>query len=88
MKILVTGVSSGFGRAIARALAQDGHEVYGTVRKEVEPIAGVTYVRADVTDDAQVKDAFNQVMELTGGVLDVFINNAGMGIGGPLEFCV
>ena len=87
MKILVTGVSSGFGRAIARALAQDGHEVYGTVRKEVEPIAGVTYVRADVTDDAQVKDAFNQVMELTGGVLDVFINNAGMGIGGPLEFC-
>ena len=34
MKVLVTGVSSGFGRAIARALAQDGHEVYGTVRKD------------------------------------------------------
>ena len=87
MKVLVTGVSSGFGRAIARALAQDGHEVYGTIRKDVEPIAGVTYVRADVTDDDQVKAAFDHVMELTGGVLDVFINNAGMGIGGPLEFC-
>ena len=87
MKILITGVSYGFGRAIARALAQDGHEVYGTVRKDVEPIAGVTYVRADVTDDDQVKAAFDHVMELTGGVLDVFINNAGMGIGGPLEFC-
>lgn len=45
MKILVTGVSSGFGRAIARALAQDGHEVYGTIRKDVEPIAGVTSPR-------------------------------------------
>ena len=38
MKILITGVSSGFGRAVAQALAEQGHEVYGTVRKEVEPI--------------------------------------------------
>ncbi|MGN0191195.1 MAG: SDR family oxidoreductase [Candidatus Cryptobacteroides sp.] len=87
MIILVTGVSSGFGRAVARALADRGHEVYGTVRREVEPLEGVTYVYADVRDDAQVSEAFGKVMEMTGGKLDVFINNAGMGIGGPLEYC-
>ena len=82
MKILITGVSSGFGRAVAKALAEQGHEVYGTVRKAVEPIEGVRYVYADVRDEAQVQKAFGEVMEMTGGRLDVFINNAGMGIGG------
>lgn len=87
MKILVTGVSSGFGKAMARALAEQGHEVYGTVRREVDLLDGVTYVNVDVRDDSQVAEAFGKVMEMTGGELDVFINNAGMGIGGPAEFC-
>ncbi|MGN0189943.1 MAG: SDR family NAD(P)-dependent oxidoreductase, partial [Candidatus Cryptobacteroides sp.] len=87
MKILVTGVSSGFGKAMAQALAGQGHEVYGTVRREVEPMEGIIYVNADVRDDSQVAAAFDRVMEMTEGTLDVFINNAGMGIGGPLEFC-
>jgi len=85
MVILITGVSSGFGRAIAGKLAGEGHQVYGTVRREVEPIEGVTYLTADVTDLASVKSAFDRLMTEQGRV-DVFINNAGMGIGGPLEF--
>ena len=79
MVILVTGVSSGFGKAIATRLAKDGHKVYGTVRRQAEPIEGVTYLHADVQDESAVADAFAQLMEAEGR-LDVFINNAGMGI--------
>lgn len=86
MVVLVTGVSSGFGRAIASRLAKDGHKVYGTVRRDVEPLDGVTYLYADVQDEKAVADAFSKLMEAEGR-LDVFINNAGMGIGGPLEYC-
>ena len=60
MKILVTGVSSGFGKAMAQALAKQGHEVYGTVRREVDPLDGVTYVNVDVRDDSQVAVAFGK----------------------------
>ena len=85
MVILITGVSSGFGKAMALRLAKDGHKVYGTVRREVEPLEGVTYLMTDVRDDAGIAAAFAQLMEAEGRI-DVFINNAGMGIGGPLEF--
>ncbi len=87
MVILVTGVSSGFGRAIAAALASHGHRVFGTVRRDTDVVEGVTYLMADVSDDAQVGAAFDRMMDMTDGKIDVFINNAGMGIGGPLEFC-
>lgn len=86
MVILITGVSSGFGKAMAMRLAGDGHKVYGTVRRDVGPICGVTYLRADVSDEASVAEAFSSLMSAEGRI-DVFINNAGMGIGGPLEFC-
>lgn len=86
MVVLITGVSSGFGKAIATRLAKDGHKVYGTVRREVPPIEGVTYLYADVLDESAISDAFNALIEKEGRV-DVFINNAGLGVGGPLEFC-
>ncbi|MDO4755861.1 MAG: SDR family oxidoreductase [Parabacteroides sp.] len=86
MVILITGVSSGFGKAMATRLAKDGHKVYGTVRRHVPPIEGVTYLFADVLDDKAIHHAFNELM-LKEKRIDVFINNAGMGIGGPLEFC-
>ena len=85
MVILITGVSSGFGKAIATRLADEGHKVYGTVRRQVEPIEGVTYLNADITDMTSVRSAFDRLMAEQGRI-DVFINNAGMGIGGPLEF--
>lgn len=85
MVILVTGVSSGFGRAMAVRLAKDGHKVYGTVRSDVAPLEGVTYLKADVQDEEAIQSAFGTLISAEGR-LDVFINNAGMGIGGPLEF--
>lgn len=84
--ILITGVSSGFGKEMATRLAQDGHRVYGTVRRTVPPIEGVNYLYADVLDDDAIKCAFEELMKKEGRI-DVFINNAGIGIGGPLEFC-
>ena len=85
MIILITGITSGFGRAMAKKLAQEGHKVYGTYRKDSEPLEGVTYIKCEVTDDAQAEAAVKQVLDAE-GCIDVFINNAGMGIGGPLEF--
>lgn len=86
MIVLITGITSGFGRAMAERLNAEGHKVYGTYRKNSEPLAGVTYIKCEVTDDAQVEAAVKQVLDAEGRI-DVFINNAGMGIGGPLEFC-
>ena len=66
MIILITGVSSGFGKAMALRLAKDGHKVYGTVRREVEPLEGVTYLTTDVRDDAGIAAAFAQLMKAEG----------------------
>ena len=85
MVVLVTGISSGFGLETARLLSQEGHIVYGTVRREVDPLPGVHYLKVDVRDREAVKDAVQQVVEKEGRI-DVLVNNAGMGIGGPVEF--
>ena len=85
MVILLTGITSGFGRAMARRLAADGHKVYGTYRRDSERLPGVEYLRADVAYPSDCENVVKKVMEAEGRI-DVFINNAGMGIGGPLEF--
>jgi NAD(P)-dependent dehydrogenase (short-subunit alcohol dehydrogenase family) len=85
MVILITGITSGFGRAMASRLQADGHKVYGTHRKDCGPIPGVTYIKADVRDPESVDATVKAVLDAEGRI-DVFINNAGMGIGGPLEF--
>lgn len=86
MVILITGIGSGFGKQMAQRLSADGHKVYGTFRSASEFIPGVEYIRADVTDDEDCRRAVETVV-IREGRIDVFINNAGMGIGGPLEFC-
>lgn len=85
MVILITGISSGFGLETARLLSQEGHTVYGTVRREVEQLPGVHYLKVDVRDCEAVKNVVQQVVEKEGRI-DVLVNNAGMGIGGPVEF--
>ena len=85
MVILITGISSGFGLEMARRLTADGHTVYGTVRREVEQLPGVHYLRADVRSESDAQKAVADVIAAEGRI-DVLINNAGMGIGGPLEF--
>ena len=85
MIVLITGISSGFGLETARLLAQEGHTVYGTVRRAVEPLSNVHYLTLDVRDREAVVKAVDEIVAKEGRI-DVLVNNAGMGIGGPLEF--
>lgn len=85
MIVFITGISSGFGLETARLLSQEGHTVYGTVRRSVEPLPNVHYLQLDVRDHDAVSDVVRQIVEKEGRI-DVLVNNAGMGIGGPLEF--
>jgi short-subunit dehydrogenase len=82
--ILITGVSSGFGKQTARLLAEKGHKVYGTVRKEVEHDGQVNYLKMDLMDIVSIKNTVSAVFEKEGRI-DVLINNAGMHTGGPIE---
>ncbi|CAM4100825.1 3-oxoacyl-[acyl-carrier-protein] reductase FabG [Mycobacterium basiliense] len=83
---LVTGVSSGIGRSVAKTLAENGFQVFGTYRKPngTDPIPGVELVRLDVTDAASVAEAVAMVIQRTGRI-DVLVNNAGAGIIGAAE---
>jgi NAD(P)-dependent dehydrogenase (short-subunit alcohol dehydrogenase family) len=82
--ILITGISSGFGKETAGLLAGKGHSVYGTVRKDSGSEKGVTILRMDLTDTASIKNVVASVFEKEGRI-DVLINNAGMHTGGPIE---
>ena len=82
--ILITGISSGFGRETARSLAERGHIVYGTVRRECEVPVSVKALRIDLTDELSIKEGVKTVLE-NELKIDVLINNAGMHTGGPIE---
>jgi NAD(P)-dependent dehydrogenase (short-subunit alcohol dehydrogenase family) len=82
--ILITGISSGFGKETARLLSEKGHIVYGTVRKEPASSEGIHYLIMDLTDINSIKAAVAAVVK-NEGRLDVLINNAGMHTGGPVE---
>ena len=82
--VLITGISSGFGREAATLLAQKGHTVYGTVRKPCDVPSGVHVLTMDLLDSTSIRNAVNSVVE-THGRIDVLINNAGMHLGGPIE---
>ncbi|MBK7382146.1 MAG: SDR family oxidoreductase [Flavobacteriales bacterium] len=83
--VLVTGGSSGLGKAICERLAAQGHKVYGTGRKVTDEVmAGYTMMAMDVTDSASVQLAVDRILEREGRI-DVVVNNAGIGIQGPAE---
>ena len=82
---IVTGASSGIGRASAEALVRAGFTVFGTSRKTTsEGPKGVTMLVCDVTDDAAV-DAFVSTVLSQTGRIDLLINNAGVGMLGGAE---
>jgi NADP-dependent 3-hydroxy acid dehydrogenase YdfG len=91
-QVLITGASSGIGRAAAIELAGRGDRVFASARRlaALEELAdahpGIAAVPLDVTDDASVDAAVRVVDELTAGRgLDVLVNNAGYALGGPIE---
>lgn len=89
---LVTGVSSGIGRAIARDLASNGWHVFGTVRNEGDAVSletelgdRFTGLPADVTDARSLAEAAEDVAEALNGVpLAGLVCNAGISLPGPL----
>jgi NAD(P)-dependent dehydrogenase (short-subunit alcohol dehydrogenase family) len=82
--ILITGVSSGFGKETSELLSKAGHKVYGTVRKETGYQGPVNILKMDLTDQASIKETVAYVIGKEGKI-DVLINNAGMHTGGPVE---
>ena len=82
--ILITGISSGFGKETASLLARQGYTVYGTVRKETVTDPLVKAIMMDLADGDSIVSAVNTVLKKEGRI-DVLINNAGMHTGGPIE---
>ena len=81
-RVLVTGCSSGFGRASCMELKKRGHEVIATARR-LDTLADVDAderLALDITDDASVSATVEAV-----GRIDALVNNAGISVGGPVE---
>jgi NAD(P)-dependent dehydrogenase (short-subunit alcohol dehydrogenase family) len=81
--VLVTGASSGIGRACAELFAARGYRVYGASRRPVAS-ALVEPISMDVRDEASVQGAVRGVIEREGHV-DIVVNNAGIAIAGAIE---
>ena len=79
-RVLITGCSTGFGRATAVELTKRGHEVLATARRPetIDDLDVTDKLRLDVDDDASVADAV-----ASAGQVDALVNNAGFGISGP-----
>jgi NADP-dependent 3-hydroxy acid dehydrogenase YdfG len=92
LNVLVTGASSGIGRATATRFAQRGHRVFAAARREelLADLAAATpnvqAVSLDVTDEDLVRRAWAKIEAGTGGAgVDVLVNNAGIALPGPVE---
>jgi NAD(P)-dependent dehydrogenase (short-subunit alcohol dehydrogenase family) len=83
--VLITGGSSGIGKAVGEFLLQKGFTVYGTSRNP-EKITNSTFplIALDVRNVESVQKAVSEIIQKSGRV-DVVINNAGVGITGPIE---
>ncbi|MBX7174864.1 MAG: SDR family oxidoreductase [Pyrinomonadaceae bacterium] len=87
--IVITGASSGIGKATAKYFAENGWNVVATMRKpenekELGKLENVKLYALDVTDKAQVESAIAQIKN-DFGQIDVLLNNAGYGLIGPIE---
>lgn len=94
---LITGTSSGFGRAGAEYYARRGARVFATMRNLPRPEADelrqlasdegldLHVIEIDVLSDAQVAAGVAEAERINGGGMDVLVNNAGIGITSPVE---
>ncbi|MGH6893228.1 MAG: SDR family NAD(P)-dependent oxidoreductase, partial [Dongiaceae bacterium] len=77
---LVTGASSGIGKATAERLATAGYKVYGTSRRGAQTgQRSFEMLLLDVTRDESVEAAVNELIRLEGRI-DLLVNNAGFGV--------
>lgn len=91
LTFFITGVSSGFGRALARLALDEGHRVIGTVRRAEDTVAFEALhpdrahaCELDVADASAVERVGTEVLARWGAI-DVLVNNAGYGHEGVLE---
>ena len=89
--VLITGASSGLGKATAQALAQKGFKVFAGIRKPqdkklLEQLhSGIIPVFIDVTNDESVNCAFEKIKSMTDNLF-ALVNNAGIALAGPVEY--
>jgi NAD(P)-dependent dehydrogenase (short-subunit alcohol dehydrogenase family) len=88
--VLITGTSSGIGRAAAQYFAQKGWNVAATMRSpeketELQKLPNLRVVRLDVTDPVSIAAAFDEAEKAFGAAVDVVVNNAGYGVDGVFE---
>jgi len=91
MDILISGASTGIGRACAVHFARKRHTVYAGVRSQKSfdelkrlNVQGLEPIFLDVTDHASVSAALSTVKKKS-GILHALVNNAGVAVGGPIE---
>lgn len=87
--IVITGSSSGIGKATAKYFAEQGWKVAATMRKpenetELNQIKNVSLYALDVTDDSSIANATRQILN-DFGTVDVLLNNAGYAVAGSFE---
>ncbi|MFN0280620.1 MAG: oxidoreductase [Kineosporiaceae bacterium] len=86
--VLVTGCSTGIGRATAERLLDGGHTVYATARRPETlaalEVRGAHVLALDVTDEASMRTAV-EIVESEHGAVGALVNNAGYGVYGPVE---
>lgn len=86
--ILITGASSGMGKAAAEQLIREGHTVYGVARRvdqmrDLEALGGKAKA-LDVTNEADIRRVVEEILKAEGRI-DVLWNNAGYGLYGSVE---
>lgn len=82
--ILVTGSSSGIGKTCAEYLSSKGFKIYGTSRNPRNGNNGHEMINMDVRETESVHQAIQHILSREPGI-DVVLNNAGIGIAGPIE---
>lgn len=84
--VVITGCSTGIGRATAVTLSAAGYTVIATARKpeDIEAIGAAMALPLDVTDEASIEAAVVAVIERYGRI-DALVNNAGYAVRGAVE---
>lgn len=84
--VVITGVSSGIGRAAATTFVEQGCRVFGTVRNtaKAQALPGVEFVEMDIRDEASVQHGIQAVIAQAGRI-DVLVNSAGVTLLGAAE---